>query len=119
MSPFMRTIVRLRLTGFGYKRIARELQITRDKARYWAVSLGLGDVRGEVPPGRERPAASSARSCARCGAAIMIRHRGRSATFCSRRCRDAADYTARKTRSQQARGAATAIESARGVVRGA
>jgi hypothetical protein len=88
----MRTIVRLRLTGLGYKRIARELRMTRDQARDYAISVGLGGVRGEIPRARHAPAAARARSCARCGEPIAIRQRGRPATFCSRRCRDAADY---------------------------
>lgn len=91
----MRTIVRLRLTGLGYKRIARELRMTRDQARDHARSVGLDGVRGEIPRGRNRPA-ERATSCARCAAALAIRERGRPAKYCSRRCRDAAAYTARK-----------------------
>ena len=92
----MRTIVRLRLTGFGYKRIARELGMTRDQARDYARSVGLDGVRGETPRRRNRPA-ERPRSCARCAAALAIRERGRPAKYCSRRCRDAAHYATRKT----------------------
>lgn len=101
ISPFMRTIVSLRLAGFGYKRIARTLRITRDDARSYARSAGLDGVRGSVPQRGERPAPSRASSCARCGAAIVIRQRGRPARFCSQRCRDAADYASGKTGASQ------------------
>jgi len=102
LSPFMRTIIELRQTGFGYKRIARKLGLTRDEARYYARTARLAGVRGELPPRRERRATSRARSCACCGAAIVIRQRGRPAKYCSRRCRDAVDYTVRKTRAKEA-----------------
>ena len=55
MSPFMRTVVSLRLTGFGYKRIARTLRITRDEARSYARAAGLDGVRGDVPQRRPTP----------------------------------------------------------------
>ena len=96
MSDFMRTIIGLRQAGFGYKRIARKLGLTRDQARYYARLVRLGGVRGEVPAGHKRPATSRAQSCACCGEAIVIRQRGRPAKFCSRRCRDAMHYGARK-----------------------
>lgn len=96
MTEFMRMIVGLRETGFGYKRIARELRITRDQARSYARLVGLGGVRGDVPPRRARRVTRRASSCARCGAAILIRQRGRPAKFCSQRCRDAAGYLLRK-----------------------
>ena len=78
MSRFMRTIVSLRLTGFGYKRIARTLRITRYQARSYARAAGPDGVHGEMPH-RERPATYRASSCARCAAAIVIRRRGRPA----------------------------------------
>lgn len=102
VSDFMRTIIGLRQTGFGYKRIARKLGRSRDQARYYAWQVSLGGVRGDVPPKRERPAFSRATSCTDCGATIIIRERGRPAKFCSRRCRDATDYTLRKARSRGA-----------------
>ncbi len=119
LSPFMRMVVGLRQSGFGYKRIARKLGLTRDQARYYARQVRLGGVRGEVPPRRERWATSRVMSCARCGEAIVISQRGRPAKYCSRRCRDAVDYMLRKTRSQQADVAAgTRTRPARGVGRG-
>ncbi len=95
LSPLMHAIVRLRLAGLGYKRIARELRMTRDQARDYARSVGLGGVRGEIPRARHGPAAARARSCAYCGDAIALHPRGRPAKFCSRRCRDAMRYAAR------------------------
>lgn len=96
ISDFMRAIVRLREAGYGYKRIARELRISRDEARHCAKLMGLGGVRGHTPPKRVRPEIARAALCARCGTAIEQRQRGRPAKFCSRRCRDAAAYRSRK-----------------------
>lgn len=103
MSPLMRAIVHLRLSGFGYKRIARELRISRERARDYAQAADLGGVRGCMPPRRTRPATVRATSCARCGRAIAIRKGGRPARFCSRRCRDATNCTTRKARRKAAR----------------
>ncbi len=100
MSPLMRAIVHLRLNGFGYKRIARELGISRERARDYAQAADLGGVRGYMPPRRKRPATVRATSCARCGGAIAIRKRGRPARFCSRRCRDATNCMTRKARRE-------------------
>jgi len=63
MSPLMRAIVHLRLNGFGYKRIARELGISRERARDYAQAADLGGVRGYMPPRRKRPATVRATSC--------------------------------------------------------
>lgn len=101
MSALLRAVVRLRLTGLGYKRIARELDISRDRARDYARTAHLGGVRGDAPPGRARSTVARPRSCAHCGAAIALRRRGRPARFCSRPCRDAARYAARKRSTQQ------------------
>lgn len=110
MSPLMRAIVHLRLSGFGYKRIAREVGISRERARDYAHTADLGRVRGYMPPRRELSAIVRATSCARCGGAIAIRERGRPATFCLRRCRDATNCTTRKARREEAR------DESRGVV---
>lgn len=99
MSALMHAVVRLRLNGLGYRRVARELGIAREQARSYARAAGLGGVCGHVPR-REQIAIVRATSCARCGLGIAVRQRGRPARFCSRRCRDATNYVTRKARRE-------------------
>ena len=90
-------IVRLRMSGMGYKAIASRLKISRDRIRAFCKSAGINGIAEAAILNHEIDIERGA-VCIRCGRRLVQTQRGRNKKFCSDKCRSA--YWLKNTNSK-------------------
>lgn len=75
-----------RMAGWGYKKIAKELNLKRDEVRLYCMSHGLGGQGQFVEPNYLAWKENHGR-CLVCGKKLERKPKGRKRRFCSGRCR--------------------------------
>lgn len=89
MTEDQKNIIReMRYSGVGYKRIARELNLTRDEVRLFCIQNGMQGP-GELVPLNLSAWYESIGHCCTCGKGLDQKHYGRKRHFCSGKCRTA------------------------------
>lgn len=101
MKEEQKEIIRsLRLQGWGYKRIAKELKLNRNQVQLYCQTHGLGGqgelVKLNLPIWYENNG-----RCIVCGEKLSRKQRGRKRRFCSGRCRTKY-YRMRKQEEEEA-----------------
>ncbi len=94
----------LRESGWGYKRIARMLNLKRDVVRCISKQLNLTGYRGGEPVKKERKA-KPIRYCAFCGRLLKNSkiHPGPASKYCSENCRREQDKATKRLRRSEKR----------------
>ena len=90
----------LRLQGWGYKRIARELNLNRNQVQLYCQTHGLGG-QGELVKWNLLIWNEQNDRCIICGERLIRKQRGRKRRFCSGKCRT--KYYRAKKQEEEAR----------------
>ena len=79
-------IIRLRMSGMGYKAIAARMKLSRDSVRAFCRNCGInGNVQAAIL--NHGIDIEYGNVCIRCGARLTRTQRGRNKKFCSDKCR--------------------------------
>jgi predicted nucleic acid-binding Zn ribbon protein len=104
MENIEKNIKNLRESGWGYKRIARKLNLSRDEVRDISKQLNLAGYRGGEPVKKERKP-EPIRYCVFCGKLLDSSkiHPGPASKYCSPQCRREQDKATKRLRRSERR----------------